>query len=90
MASPTLPAFTMAFQPIVDADQRAVFAYVALVRGLEGEGATARGVLRGLRGAQIVNVVEKARAADDSMAETDLLGTEDAAAARELETDDDL
>ena len=29
----------MAFQPIVDADQRAVFAYEALVRGLEGEGA---------------------------------------------------
>ncbi len=28
----------MAFQPIVDADQRAVFAYEALVRGLE-EGA---------------------------------------------------
>ncbi|MDN8618364.1 EAL domain-containing protein [Variovorax ginsengisoli] len=39
MAFPTLPAFTMAFQPIVDADQRAVFAYEALVRGLEGEGA---------------------------------------------------
>jgi EAL domain-containing protein (putative c-di-GMP-specific phosphodiesterase class I) len=39
MASSTLPAFTMAFQPIVDADQRAVFAYEALVRGLEGEGA---------------------------------------------------
>jgi EAL domain-containing protein (putative c-di-GMP-specific phosphodiesterase class I) len=39
MASPTVPAFTMAFQPIVDADQRAVFAYEALVRGLEGEGA---------------------------------------------------
>ncbi|WP_046862256.1 DNA polymerase III subunit gamma/tau [Microvirga massiliensis] len=47
-------------------------------------------VLSRFPGAQIVNVVEKVRAADDSTAETDLLGTEDAAAARELETDDDL
>lgn len=39
MASSTLPVFTMAFQPIVDADQRTVFAYEALVRGVEGEGA---------------------------------------------------
>jgi EAL domain-containing protein (putative c-di-GMP-specific phosphodiesterase class I) len=32
-------AFTMAFQPIVDAGSREVFAYEALVRGLDGAGA---------------------------------------------------
>lgn len=32
--------FTMAFQPIVSASQRTVFAYEALVRGLSGEGAS--------------------------------------------------
>jgi hypothetical protein len=37
-----------------------------------------------------VNVVERTRAADDSSAETDILGTEDAAAAQETEEDDDL
>jgi EAL domain-containing protein (putative c-di-GMP-specific phosphodiesterase class I) len=31
--------FTMAFQPIVDAGSRDVFAYEALVRGVDGEGA---------------------------------------------------
>jgi EAL domain-containing protein (putative c-di-GMP-specific phosphodiesterase class I) len=31
--------FTMAFQPIVDVRQRTVFAYEALIRGLNGEGA---------------------------------------------------
>ncbi|WP_347331460.1 EAL domain-containing protein [Marinimicrobium locisalis] len=37
---PSLPfEFTMAFQPIVDIEQRTVFAYEALVRGLKGEGA---------------------------------------------------
>lgn len=32
-------AFTFAFQPIIDADKREVYAYEALVRGNEGEGA---------------------------------------------------
>ncbi|BEH13732.1 MULTISPECIES: EAL domain-containing protein [Marinobacter] len=32
-------AFSFAFQPIVDADNKTVFAYEALVRGPEGEGA---------------------------------------------------
>lgn len=32
-------AFTMAFQPIVDIERREVFAYEALVRGMQGEGA---------------------------------------------------
>lgn len=37
---PSLPFdFTMAFQPIVDAAKREVFAYEALVRGTQGEGA---------------------------------------------------
>lgn len=37
---PPLPfAFTMAFQPIVDIEARQVFAYEALVRGVNGEGA---------------------------------------------------
>lgn len=31
--------FTMAFQPIVDVESRTVFAYEALVRGMEGQGA---------------------------------------------------
>ncbi|OUL98081.1 EAL domain-containing protein [Variovorax sp. JS1663] len=35
------PAFTIAFQPIVDLDQREIFAHEALVRGLHGEGAFA-------------------------------------------------
>jgi len=39
-SSPPLDfAISMAFQPIVDADARAVFGYEALVRGPEGEGA---------------------------------------------------
>ncbi len=33
------PAFTIAFQPIVDPHAREVFAYEALVRGIDGEGA---------------------------------------------------
>jgi EAL domain-containing protein (putative c-di-GMP-specific phosphodiesterase class I) len=33
------PAFTIAFQPIVDLDAREVFAHEALVRGVRGEGA---------------------------------------------------
>ncbi|AMM25027.1 EAL domain-containing protein [Variovorax sp. PAMC 28711] len=33
------PEFTMAFQPIVDVVRRETFAYEALVRGLQGEGA---------------------------------------------------
>jgi EAL domain-containing protein (putative c-di-GMP-specific phosphodiesterase class I) len=33
------PAFTIAFQPIVDLELREVFAHEALVRGLHGEGA---------------------------------------------------
>jgi EAL domain-containing protein (putative c-di-GMP-specific phosphodiesterase class I) len=33
------PSFTMAFQPIVDAGCQTVFAYEALVRGSEGQGA---------------------------------------------------
>lgn len=37
---PSLPfEFTMAFQPIVDIEHRKVFAYEALVRGKQGEGA---------------------------------------------------
>ncbi|WP_024461322.1 EAL domain-containing protein [Marinimicrobium sp. LS-A18] len=37
---PSLPfEFTMAFQPIVDIEKREVFAYEALVRGTQGEGA---------------------------------------------------
>lgn len=32
-------SFTFAFQPIVDAETKTVFAYEALVRGIEGEGA---------------------------------------------------
>lgn len=37
---PDLPfTFTMAFQPIVDIETREVFAYEALVRGTQGEGA---------------------------------------------------
>lgn len=32
-------SFSFAFQPIVDAENKSVFAYEALVRGLEGEGA---------------------------------------------------
>lgn len=37
---PPLPfEFTMAFQPIVDLSNRSVYAYEALVRGLNGEGA---------------------------------------------------
>ncbi|TGN41991.1 EAL domain-containing protein [Marinobacter confluentis] len=32
-------SFTFAFQPIVDADNKSVYAYEALVRGLNGEGA---------------------------------------------------
>lgn len=37
---PPLPfAFTMAFQPIVDVESRQIFAYEALVRGTQGEGA---------------------------------------------------
>ncbi len=37
---PSLPfEFTMAFQPIVDIEHRKVFAYEALVRGTQGEGA---------------------------------------------------
>ncbi|MFL5455793.1 MAG: DNA polymerase III subunit gamma/tau [Myxococcales bacterium] len=47
-------------------------------------------VLSRFPGAQIVNVVERTRAADDSSAETDILGTEDAVAAQETEEDDDL
>lgn len=39
---PPLPfEFTMAFQPIVDIEAREVFAYEALVRGTQGEGAYA-------------------------------------------------
>lgn len=34
-------AFTFAFQPIVDVTERRIFAYEALVRGLQGEGAGA-------------------------------------------------
>ncbi|WP_345541981.1 EAL domain-containing protein [Variovorax defluvii] len=34
------PAFTIAFQPIVDPVQRDIFAHEALVRGLSGEGAS--------------------------------------------------
>ena len=37
--SPRSPPFTMAFQPIVDAGCGEVFAYEALVRGTEGQGA---------------------------------------------------
>lgn len=33
------PAFTIAFQPIVDVERREVFAHEALVRGVHGEGA---------------------------------------------------
>lgn len=33
------PAFTMAFQPLVDVVERQVFGYEALVRGLDGQGA---------------------------------------------------
>ena len=33
------PAFTMAFQPIVDVDKGEVYAHEALVRGIHGEGA---------------------------------------------------
>lgn len=33
------PAFTIAFQPIVDVERREVFAHEALVRGIHGEGA---------------------------------------------------
>ena len=33
------PAFTIAFQPIVDIERREVFAHEALVRGVHGEGA---------------------------------------------------
>lgn len=33
------PAFTMAFQPIIDLARREIFAHEALVRGLSGEGA---------------------------------------------------
>ena len=35
------PAFTIAFQPIVDVELREVFAHEALVRGIHGEGALA-------------------------------------------------
>ncbi len=38
-AAGTLPPFSMAFQPIVDVGRREVFAYEALVRGPNGEGA---------------------------------------------------
>jgi EAL domain-containing protein (putative c-di-GMP-specific phosphodiesterase class I) len=36
---PPTPAFSFAFQPIVDTDARRVFAYEALVRGLQNESA---------------------------------------------------
>lgn len=36
-----MPAFTMAFQPVVDVAAMKVFAYEALVRGVSGEGARA-------------------------------------------------
>ena len=35
------PAFTIAFQPIVDVERQEVFAHEALVRGIHGEGALA-------------------------------------------------
>lgn len=38
-SSPTTAPFTMAFQPIVDAGATQVFAYEALVRGAQGQGA---------------------------------------------------
>jgi EAL domain-containing protein (putative c-di-GMP-specific phosphodiesterase class I) len=39
-AQPTFP-FTMAFQPVVDVEQRRIVAYEALVRGVDGAGAGA-------------------------------------------------
>jgi DNA polymerase-3 subunit gamma/tau len=45
-------------------------------------------VLSKFPGAQIVNVIERAKAGED--AETEILGEEDALAAHEAEEDDDL